>query len=202
MVAAGATLLSRALRPLARLSTTRTNLRLALGCDWLIGIALCAAAARHGGLHPAAAALAVLVGLFAFSFIEYGAHRWLFHGPIGPFRAGHNRHHANPLGYDALPFFLPPLFMGALAGLFMAVLAAPYALLLAGAIAAGYAVYGSSHAVLHARRFRHPLLRRWQRFHDIHHRRSRTNFGVTTGLWDTILGTRWRATVRTPGARR
>src|SRR5574337_1785785 len=108
---AGTAALSRLVRPLARLSTTRVNLRLGLGCDWLVAIALGTGALRHGGLSAGPTAAAVTAGLFAFSFIEYAGHRWLFHGPIGPFRAGHDRHHAQPQGYDALPFFLPPLVM-------------------------------------------------------------------------------------------
>lgn len=199
---AGAAPLSGLVQPLVRLSTTRVNLQLGLGCDWLIAIALGAGALRHGGLRPGPAALTVSGGLIAFSFIEYAAHRWLFHGPIGPFRAGHARHHADPHGYDALPFFLPPLFIGALAGGFVLALAVPYALLLAGAVALGYAVYGSAHVVLHAHRFRQPWLRRWQRFHDLHHRHPAANFGVTTGLWDAILGTRWRAASHAPRPRR
>lgn len=187
----------RLVQALARLSTTRLNLRLGLTADWLVGLALCTAAVRHGGLRGLGAGGAVLGGLFLFSFIEYAAHRWLFHGPIGAFRAGHGRHHRNPMGHDALPFFLPPLFMGALAAAFALLLPLGYAWLLAGAVALGYAVYGSSHVLLHVHRFRQPWLWRWQRFHDIHHDHPRFNFGVTTGLWDVLLGTRWR-----PGARR
>lgn len=176
---------------LAHMSTTRANLALGLACDWLAGLLLAVAALAHGGLHAAPALLAVAAGLFVFSFIEYAAHRWLFHGTIRPFRAGHDRHHRNPMGYDALPFFLPPLFMGGLAGLSSRLLPLSYALLLAAAVALGYALYGSSHVLLHARRFRQPLLRRWQRFHDLHHAHPEANFGVTTGLSDVMLGTRW-----------
>jgi sterol desaturase/sphingolipid hydroxylase (fatty acid hydroxylase superfamily) len=35
-------------------------------------------------------------------------------------------------------------------------------------------------------------LRRWAGFHNIHHYHPETNFGVTTGLWDVLLGTRYR----------
>ncbi|MBS0383148.1 MAG: sterol desaturase family protein [Proteobacteria bacterium] len=143
-------------------------------------------------MRPALAALTVLCGLFAFTFIEYAAHRWLFHGNTGPFKTGHDHHHDNPLGYDALPFFMPPLFMCALGALFALVLPAGYALLLAGVIAAGYAAYGLSHVVIHVHRFKSPLMRRWVGFHNIHHFHPEANFGVTTGLWDVILGTRYK----------
>ncbi|MGH8125794.1 MAG: sterol desaturase family protein [Rhodanobacteraceae bacterium] len=185
-------------QPLARLSISHINLRIGLACDSLTGIALLAAGIAYGQMRPVPALLAVILGLFAFTFLEYAAHRWLFHGHTGPFEAGHTHHHEDPLGYDALPFFLPPLFMCGLAALLALVVPAGYALLLAGAIAAGYAAYGLSHVVIHVHRFKSPLMRRWAGFHSIHHYHPGTNFGVTTGLWDIILHTRYKRTPRAP----
>lgn len=179
-------------RPLGRLSISLFNLRAGLICDCLVSVALIAASLFYGRMHLLPAALTVVCGLFAFSFIEYAAHRWLFHGNTGPFKTGHDHHHDNPLGYDALPFFMPPLFMCALAGLFALAIPAAYALLLAGMIAAGYAAYGLSHVVIHVHRFKSPLMRRWAGFHNIHHYHPESNFGVTTGLWDVILGTHYQ----------
>ncbi len=179
-------------RPLARLSTSHFNLRAGLTSDSLISVLLIAAGVWYGGMHLLAAALTVLCGLFVFTFIEYAAHRWLFHGHTGPFEAGHTHHHVDPLGYDALPFFMPPLFMCALGALFALALPVGYALLLAGVIAAGYAAYGLSHVAIHVHRFKNPLMRRWAGFHNIHHYHPDANFGVTTGLWDFLLGTHYR----------
>ena len=178
-------------RPLSRLSTSLFNLRAGLLSDSLVSVALIAAGIRYGRMQPALAALTVLCGLFVFTFLEYAAHRWLFHGNTGPFRAGHDHHHVDPLGYDALPFFMPPLLMCILAALFALVIAPGYALLLAGAIAAGYAAYGLSHVVIHVHRFKSPLLRRWAGFHNLHHYPPESNFGVTTALWDVLLGTHY-----------
>lgn len=179
-------------RPLSRLSRSLFNLRAGLISDSLISVLLVAAGIWVGDMQPLPALLTVLCGLFAFTFIEYAAHRWLFHGNTGPFKAGHDNHHVNPLGYDALPFFMPPLFMAALGGLFALAIPAGYALLLAGTIAAGYASYGLSHVVIHVHRFQSPLMRRWAGFHNIHHYHPDANFGVTTGLWDFLLGTHYQ----------
>lgn len=179
-------------RPLSKLATSHFNLRAGLTSDSLISAVLVAAGIWYGQMRFASAALTVLFGLIAFSFIEYAAHRWLFHGRTGPFEAGHNSHHLDPLGYDALPFFMPPLFMCALAAMFALAMPVGYALLLGGSIAAGYAAYGLSHVVIHMHRFKSPLMRRWAAFHNIHHYHPETNFGVTTGLWDVLLGTRYR----------
>jgi sterol desaturase/sphingolipid hydroxylase (fatty acid hydroxylase superfamily) len=184
--------LDRIAHVLARLSTSLFNLRAGLACDCLISLVLIAAGLWYGHMRPAPALLTVICGLFAFTFIEYAAHRWLFHGNTGPFEAGHRRHHENPQGYDALPFFMPPLFMAALGGLFALMIPPGYALLLAGTTAAGYAMYGMSHVAIHMHRFENHSLRRWAGFHNIHHYHSETNFGVTSGLWDLLLGTRYQ----------
>lgn len=184
--------LARTATLLARLSSSRLNLCLGLASDCLVSAALVSTGIWYGQMHPALAVLTVLCGLLAFTFLEYAAHRWLFHGHTGPFEAGHTRHHLDPLGYDALPFFAPPLFMATLAGVFALAIPAGYALLLAGTIAAGYAAYGLSHVVIHLHRFKSPLMRRWVGFHNIHHYHPDTNYGVTTGLWDVILGTHYQ----------
>ncbi|HEX5353459.1 MAG TPA: sterol desaturase family protein [Rhodanobacteraceae bacterium] len=184
---------------LAHLSTSRFNLHVGLTLDSLTSMLLITAGFWYGHMQPALAALSVLCGLFAFTFLEYAAHRWLFHGNTGPFRAGHDHHHDVPLGYDALPFFMPPLFMCALGALLSLALPAGYALLLAGAVAAGYAAYGLSHVVIHVHRFKSPLMRRWAGFHNIHHYHPGSNFGVTTGLWDVILQTRYKRAARPVG---
>lgn len=179
-------------RPLARLATSHFNLRAGLISDSLISVLLIAAGFWYGHMRVLPALLTIVCGLFAFTFLEYAAHRWLFHGNTGPFKAGHDNHHDDPLGYDALPFFMPPLFMCALAALFALAIPAGYALLLAGVVASGYAAYGLSHVAIHVHRFKSPLMRRWAGFHNIHHYHPGANFGVTTGLWDFILGTRYQ----------
>ncbi len=179
-------------RPLSKLSTSRLNLRVGLASDSAISVVLIAAGVWYGHTRLVAATLTIVFGLFAFTFLEYAAHRWLFHGHTGPFEAGHDNHHLDPLGYDALPFFMPPVFMCVLAAMFALAMPVGYALLLAGAIAVGYAAYGLSHVVIHVRRFKSPLMRHWAGFHNIHHYHPETNFGVTTGLWDVLLGTRYQ----------
>ncbi len=187
--------LARLAAPLARLSTSRFNLRAGLVSDASISIVLLAGGFMLHG--PLTHALAIVgCGLFAFSLVEYAVHRWLFHGNTGPFEAGHRRHHEQPQGYDALPFFLPPTAMAALAGVLSLVMPAYAALLLAGSVAAGYAAYGWSHVAIHVFRFRNPLLRRWAAAHHIHHYHPEHNFGVTSPLWDVLLRTRHASAAR------
>jgi len=147
---------------------------------------------QRSGNHFLSAAPVVAVGLFFFSFFEYVFHRWIFHGSIQIMTEGHAAHHQNPLGYDALPFFLPGLLILGLLGLFSLVLPLNYAQLLAGAVAAGYVIYGLSHYLIHHKRFHYPLSQRWARQHMIHHYHPDRNFGVTSPLWDFLLNTRYK----------
>jgi sterol desaturase/sphingolipid hydroxylase (fatty acid hydroxylase superfamily) len=193
-----ARLLKVARQSLAHLSTTRTNGRAGLVADVGISIALLGAGLWRSNARPVAALGTMLFGLLLFSFFEYCVHRWLFHGAPQILEEGHRKHHEQPLGYDALPFFLPPFGLLVLAGLLILIVPAAFALLLSGALAAGYAAYGLSHTAIHNLRFHHPLSKRWAAIHHIHHYHPDTNFGVTTPLWDILLGTRYVSKANAP----
>jgi sterol desaturase/sphingolipid hydroxylase (fatty acid hydroxylase superfamily) len=172
-------------------SSTRTNYWAELGLDAVLGLLLLVEGWRRHTGGPLSGLLACLLGLFAFSFIEYFFHRWMFHTRIPLFEQGHRMHHERPLGYDALPFFLPAVLLLVLAGLFILIMPSGFAMLMAGSITFGYIAYGLSHFVIHHVRFRQPLLRRWAGAHHVHHCHPDSNFGVTTPLWDVLLGTRY-----------
>jgi sterol desaturase/sphingolipid hydroxylase (fatty acid hydroxylase superfamily) len=174
---------------LARLSASRINAQLGLFFDVAVALLLLVIGLRVR--HASVPALLVfLAGLGLFTFVEYAFHRWLFHGAVALFEQGHTRHHEQPQGHDALPFFFPPLAMLALAGCAHLLVDAGDAYLLAAAIATGYALYGLSHSIIHARRFRSRNARRWAGAHHVHHYHPHTNFGVTTPFWDIVFGTR------------
>jgi sterol desaturase/sphingolipid hydroxylase (fatty acid hydroxylase superfamily) len=178
------------LQAIARMSSTRANYWVSHATDFLVGFVLLGASFWLDHSQPLLSALVFLLGLFIFSFIEYAFHRWLFHGAVPLFERGHTIHHAQPLGYDSLPFFFPPAVVMLLAAALALVLPTALALLLSGAIALGYALYGFSHLVIHRRgRFNHPLARKWAAVHHVHHHHPDKNYGVTSPLWDFLLGT-------------
>ena len=176
---------------IARMSTTPANYWAELVLDALLGAWLLAVGWRHLEGGPGLAIAALALGLFAFSFIEYFFHRWMFHTRIPLFEQGHRMHHERPLGYDSLPFFLPAMVLIALTALLVLVLPFGFALLLSGSITFGYIVYGLVHFIIHHVRFKRPLLRRWAGAHHVHHYHPESNFGVTTPLWDVLLGTKY-----------
>ncbi|TPG11913.1 fatty acid hydroxylase family protein [Rhodanobacter glycinis] len=176
---------------IVRMSSTRTNYWAELGVDTTLGLLLVVEGWRLHSGGPLTALLAIGLGLFAFSFIEYFFHRWMFHTRVPLFEQGHRTHHEQPLGYDSLPFFLPAVVLLTLAGVFMLLMPTGFALLMAGAITFGYIIYGLSHFIIHHVRFKHPWLRRWAGAHHVHHYHPDSNFGLTTPLWDVLLGTRY-----------
>ncbi|HZP65595.1 MAG TPA: sterol desaturase family protein [Rudaea sp.] len=177
--------------PVARLSTTRANGRAGLVADSGVSLCMLGAGLWRDDLRVAFALATIAGGLLLFSLVEYCVHRFVFHGAPGLMEAGHRKHHEDPQGYDALPFFLPPLGMLGLALLLTEFMPTSVALLLAGSLAAGYAAYGLGHTAIHFVRFRLSPLKRWSAAHHIHHYHPDRNFGVTTPLWDILLGTRY-----------
>ena len=182
---------------IVRMSSTQTNYWVEVAIDLALCVALMVAGWRLHVGSPLLAVFAVALGLFAFSFVEYFFHRWMFHTRIPLFAQGHRMHHERPLGYDSLPFFLPGAVLLILTGVCVLIVPTGFALLMMGSVTLGYIAYGLSHFTIHHVRFKHPLLRRWAGAHHVHHYHPNSNFGVTTPLWDVLLGTRYVRQPRT-----
>jgi len=183
-------------KTLARLSTTRTNYWAEYCLDISLIVALVYLGWRHNTGGVGMIPMAVAIGFLGYSFTEYGFHRWLFHTRIPLFAEGHRKHHENPLGYDALPFFLPAALSIGLTAFFSLFLPVGFACFMMAAVTLGYVLYGFSHFIIHHVRFRNRILMRWAAVHHIHHYHADKNYGVTTPLWDYLLNTRYK---RQPG---
>ncbi len=183
-------------KSMAWLSTTRTNYWAEYGLDMTLVAVLTYVGWQRNTGGVGLFALAIGFGFLGFSFTEYCFHRWLFHTHIPLFADGHRKHHENPMGYDALPFFLPALLSVSLTGLFSLILPESFACFMMAASTFGYVLYGFSHFVIHHVRFRNPLLMRWAAAHHIHHHHADKNYGVTTPLWDVLLNTRYKRQAR------
>lgn len=175
-----------------RMLATKINYWAEFGVDIALAALLLFFGWRLHTGSPLLAVLAIVLGLLLFSFVEYFFHRWMFHTHLPLFERGHRRHHENPTAYDSLPFFLPAVVSLCLTALFTLIAPAGFAFLLMGTVTFGYVLYGLSHFAIHHVRFRQPLLMRWAAYHHIHHYHPESNFGVTSPLWDILLGTRYR----------
>lgn len=125
-----------------------------------------------------------LLGLLLWTLLEYGIHRFSFHRR---YRKDHWAHHVNPQGYIGISGMWTSLLLVLLA--FCALLADNAALF--SGFAFGYLLYllihYSIHQPGHVLRGLLPIL---VRNHEKHHERGvEKNFGVTSPLWDYVMGT-------------
>lgn len=154
----------------------------------------------------------ISLGILSWTLIEYALHRFIFHytarSALGRrlVYAAHLSHHENPLATNRL-------FSGLLISL---PIATAYLLLtwsstgsfhaaayLFTGLVAGYSCYEWLHFQAHHRRPRLRLFRYLRRYHLLHHYQTPDHrFGVTSPLFDVLLGTfrpvRKRRTAKLP----
>jgi len=154
--------------------------------------------------RPWPSAASWLLGIAVWTWVEYMVHRYILHGvfPDGPglrhwlhrlFDHLHVEHHKRPWDgehingtfEDTAPFLVPALLV--------ALLLPPQTLLafLSGLVLA-YVVEEWVHHSVHFYHFDNPYFRYIKRHHLYHHSRRGQDiaFGLTSGVWDVIQGTR------------
>ncbi len=130
------------------------------------------------------------VSLLAWTALEYALHRWLLHR-VPPFRRMHARHHEHPAALIGTPTWITvPLFVALWLLLAREASVAAASAMVTG-LMAGYLFYVVFHDAVHHRRTRPgSWLHAAKLRHGQHHLPSVAgNFGVTSGLWDSVLGT-------------
>lgn len=160
--------------------------------------------AHHAGRASREVA-AFAAGWLLLSFVEYVVHRFWFHHPASPSREGrigaflaHGYHHRYPL--DATRLVLPPMVTLPLAVPTFLIAHLAFGSLgdvgFAGLVT-GYIAYDSLHYLTHHSRARRGPLGWLRRYHLLHHNdRVPGRFGVSSPLWDLVLGTYLPATKR------
>ena len=141
------------------------------------------------------------LGALAWTLIEYGLHRFLFHVNIPGagirriVNSSHLEHHEDPR--DAARILVQTAYALAVSAVVAGAVAAmcrdlfSTAGILAG-IWAGFLYYESVHYRVHVTSANGPLVTRQRRAHFYHHFHDAGRcFGVTTPLWDYVFGT-WR----------
>ena len=150
----------------------------------------------HFSIVPALALYAV-VGIFAWTLVEYLVHRFAYHEwpVLAPFHAAH---HDKPAALLGFPSFIS-------VGLFLLVVFAPLQVLDSTAAAGltcgmllGYLVYVFvHHASHHLAIGPDHLLYKARLRHLAYHHREESNYGVITSFWDFAFGTAGRRLGRT-----
>lgn len=135
-----------------------------------------------------------IIGALSWSFAEYGMHNWVGHlgNRRNEFSREHMKHHDDP-NYHAPTW--KKLLSSAAALVILTLLGWPLLGLLpasafAAGFVAGYGGYEATHRWIHEVPPTGPLSRYLRRHHFHHHYADATsNHGVTSPLWDLILGT-------------
>ena len=147
----------------------------------------------------------VAAGLSAWTLVEYLVHRHILHGrfPDGPgvrhllhrqFDHLHLEHHARPWDGNHVSGTLKDTLGPALVFMGLAFAAGPVHTwpLFVASLLLGYIMEEWVHHSVHFCNFKSPYFRYIKRHHLFHHspRGSEVGYGLTSGLWDVIAGTR------------
>lgn len=136
-------------------------------------------------------------GLFIWTITEYVLHRFVFHYEL-PGKIGarihfvmHGVHHDYPS--DKMRLVLPPSVSIPLAllfyWLFWAIMSPAHLYSFFPGFILGYLFYDITHYAIHHFNFKHSIWKTIKQHHMLHHYSDPTRgFGVSSKLWDTILG--------------
>ena len=138
-----------------------------------------------------------LGGWLIFSFAEYAVHRYLYHMPAPTERRAriqytmHGVHHEFPKDKSRLA--MPPIVSVFVVSLLFSIFRIAFGAAAFGVLAGfvfGYALYLFVHYSIHAYAPPKNFLKFWWLHHSQHHyRQDEVAFGVSTTLWDHIIGT-------------
>ncbi len=138
--------------------------------------------------------MSLAAGLFAWTFLEYVIHYWLGHLPKGKtlISREHIAHHKDVSYFSPLPLkirgAMPVLAIVGGLGWWLGGPAVAAGLTLA--VAAGWATYEGLHKSIHVNGPKTAYARWAARNHLYHHYcKPNRNHGVTSPIWDLVLGT-------------
>lgn len=177
---------------------TKTHIAIPLTIFFGLGAASGYVAVHVLGFSVLSTLSLYLAGALFFTFIEYTAHRKLYHmGTAGDPRkvrmqyVMHGVHHDHPR--DKKRLALPPVLSVVLAALFMGLfrlVLGPSGIAFGGGFMTGYAIYLMVHYAVHTMNPPKNIFGVLWRHHNLHHYvGDKGAFGVSSPLWDYIFGT-------------
>lgn len=128
-------------------------------------------------------------GMLFFTLIEYIVHAKMFHGSLTPFVKAHAKHHKDPYGYDAMPFFFAQFIIAPFYGVAILAFGIDLATIFTSGIFIGYVTYGLTHHAMHRVKPKSTYFKYMVAFHNQHHTNPKMNHGVTVPIWDRVFGT-------------
>lgn len=176
---------------------TRTHIAIPLVLFSVISAGLMVYGFQNGYVTILTGPLLFIVGLLAFSFVEYIMHRYLFH--LHPKTEKqekfaytvHGVHHDYPKDKDRLA--MPPPLSLVISFLFFLLFRVLMGDLVYGFLPGflmGYALYLWVHYMVHAFKPPKNFFKVLWIHHGIHHYKDQDNaFGVSSPIWDLVFGT-------------
>ncbi len=152
----------------------------------------------QGRFSPTQAIALVLAGVLGWTLLEYLLHRFVFHLDRWlPWARGlafllHGCHHEEPddASRDVMPLLGSLPFFASLLVLAALLLGPARGATLVGALGLAYLAYDVTHYACHQWPMQGPVASFLKRHHLRHHYAdSRSNFGVSSPLWDVVFGT-------------
>ena len=129
-----------------------------------------------------------LVGLTAWTLIEYLMHRLVLHG-VRPFCLWHAQHHERPRALTCTPTLVSATLLLCLVYLPARQLLGSWAgAAWAFGVLTGYLIYTLTHHAIHHGHARYGWLLQQKRWHAIHHHGQPLCYGVTSTFGDRVFG--------------
>lgn len=176
---------------------TRTHIAAPISIFIFIAAGLITYGYLHGFITVLSAISLFFVGWFIFTFVEYVAHRYLFHMDTDTEvkkniqYTFHGNHHDYPKDKERLA--MPPIVSLFVASMFFFIFKLLFGQFVFGIVSGflfGYALYLFVHYAVHAYAPPKNFLKVLWVHHSIHHYKDDEKaFGVSSPLWDWILGT-------------
>ncbi|AKQ46730.1 fatty acid hydroxylase [Rufibacter radiotolerans] len=176
---------------------THTHIAIPITIFLVIATGLLAYGFLYGFLDVLSAVGLFLAGWLIFSLVEYLAHRFIFHmEPTNDLKRNiqytfHGNHHDYPK--DKTRLAMPPIVSLFLASFFFFVFKLAFGSMVFGLVAGflfGYALYLFVHYAVHAYAPPKNFLKTLWIHHSIHHYKDPERaYGVSSPLWDWLLGT-------------
>ena len=176
---------------------THTNVAVPISIFLIIAVGLISYGITYSFINILEAVGFFFLGWLIFTFIEYLAHRYIFHMATDtPFKSRlqylfHGNHHEFPK--DKKRLAMPPVMSILYASAFFFIFKLFFGQFVFGVVAGllfGYAMYLFVHYAVHAYAPPKNFLKVLWVHHGIHHYKDHdAAFGVSSPLWDYILGT-------------
>jgi sterol desaturase/sphingolipid hydroxylase (fatty acid hydroxylase superfamily) len=176
---------------------SRTHISVPLIIFFLYSTGLLYWSVTHTSLSAITTIVCFFIGMLFFTWVEYNAHRYLFHMPTytkakEKFQYTiHGVHHEFPK--DKTRLAMPPLLsitISTILLLLFRLVMGDYVFAFLPGFLTGYAMYLSVHYMVHAFQPPNNFLKMLWINHGIHHYKDGlVVFGVSSPLWDYIYGT-------------